>query len=156
MNWRSWHDHSYDSLDWDVKPQTKQNNPSGVENSCNPNFSVLAITVKPVLSGHSKIDKTKILMTNGSIMKVESIAECSPWSILQYFWPALSNNWSWKPFFVCLFEWPLKRGFTVLCWQFQTDQICCVFLFFNFLHLIFPLYPCNDDISHLLLTCFGL
>ena len=42
-------------------------------------------TVKPVLSGHSKIDKTKILMTNGSLMKVKSIAECSPWSILQYF-----------------------------------------------------------------------
>ena len=25
-------------------------------------------------------------------MKVERIAECSPWSILQYFWPALSDN----------------------------------------------------------------
>ena len=35
-------------------------------------------TVKPVLSSHSKIDKTKILMTNGSLMKVECIAECSP------------------------------------------------------------------------------
>ena len=34
--------------------------------------------VKPVLRGHSIIDKTKILMTNGSLMKVESIAECSP------------------------------------------------------------------------------
>ena len=44
-----------------------------------------ANTVKPVLSGHSKIGKTKILMTNGSLMKVESIAECSHWSILQYF-----------------------------------------------------------------------
>ena len=42
-------------------------------------------TVKPALSDHSKIDKTKILMTNGSLMKVESIAECSPWSILQFF-----------------------------------------------------------------------
>ena len=31
--------------------------------------------------------KTKILMTNGSLMKVKSIAECSPW-------PALSSNWS--------------------------------------------------------------
>ena len=29
-------------------------------------------------------------------MKVESIAECSPWSILQYFWPALSENWSFE------------------------------------------------------------
>ena len=28
---------------------------------------------------------TKILMTNGSLMKVESIAEFSSWSILQYF-----------------------------------------------------------------------
>ena len=36
-------------------------------------------------------------MTNGSLMKFESIAEYSPWSILQYFWPALSDNWSWKP-----------------------------------------------------------
>ena len=28
-------------------------------------------------NGHSKIDNTKILMTNGSLMKVKSIAECS-------------------------------------------------------------------------------
>ena len=42
-------------------------------------------TVKPALNGHSKVDKAKILMTNGSLMKVESIAECSPWSILQFF-----------------------------------------------------------------------
>ena len=38
-------------------------------------------TVKPVFSGHAKIDKTKISITNGSVMKVESIADC----ILQYF-----------------------------------------------------------------------
>ena len=42
-------------------------------------------TVEPVLSGHSKIDKTKVLITNGSLMKFKNIAECSPWSILQYF-----------------------------------------------------------------------
>ena len=42
-------------------------------------------TVKTVSNGHSKIDKTEILMTNASLMKVKSIAECSPWSILQYF-----------------------------------------------------------------------
>ena len=52
------------------------------------------ITVKPVLSGHSKIDKTKVVMAIGCLMKVKSIAECSLWSILQYFWPALSDNWS--------------------------------------------------------------
>ena len=38
---------------------------------------VEGITVKPVLSCHSKMDKTKVLKTNGSLMKVESIAECS-------------------------------------------------------------------------------
>ena len=42
--------------------------------------------VKPVLSSCSKIDKTKMLMVNGSLMKFESIAECSPWSILRYFY----------------------------------------------------------------------
>ena len=38
-------------------------------------------------------------------MKVESIAECFLWGILQYFWPGLpvSHNLSWKPFF-CLFD----------------------------------------------------
>ena len=49
---------------------------------------ILQVTVKHVLSSHSKIDKTKISMTNGCLMKVDSIAEC----ILQYFRPALSDN----------------------------------------------------------------
>ena len=31
-------------------------------------------TANPVLSSHSKIDQTKILMANGSLMKVESVA----------------------------------------------------------------------------------
>ena len=34
-------------------------------------------------------------------------------SILQYFWPALSNKRSWKPFFGLLFEWTLMTGLTV-------------------------------------------
>ena len=34
--------------------------------------------VNPVLSGHSKMYKTKVLMENGSLMKVENIAECFP------------------------------------------------------------------------------
>ena len=41
-----------------------------------------------------KMDKIKILITIGSLMKVESIAECSTWSILQYFEPALGDSWS--------------------------------------------------------------
>ena len=72
-------------------------------------------TVKPVLSGNSKLGKTKVLKTDGSLMQVKSIAECSlaecslnagqkycrmlQESILQYFWPALSDNGSWKPIF---------------------------------------------------------
>ena len=32
-----------------------------------------------------KIGKTKVLKTNGSLMKVESIVEFSPWRNLQYF-----------------------------------------------------------------------
>ena len=50
---------------------------------------------------HSNIDKTKTLMENGSLMKVERIRKFSPWSLmqvksiaecynLQYFRPSLS------------------------------------------------------------------
>ena len=46
---------------------------------------IIRNTVKPVLSGHSSIDKTKVLKTNGSLMKVDSIAECSQGAFLQYF-----------------------------------------------------------------------
>ena len=49
---------------------------------------------KTCLKQSLKKDKTMTLITNGSLMKVKSIAECSPWSILQYFCPAISNNWS--------------------------------------------------------------
>ena len=56
------------------------------------NYCLSKPTIKPVISGHAKIDKTKILLTDGSLMKVESIAECSHWSILQYVCPVLSDN----------------------------------------------------------------
>ena len=34
-------------------------------------------TVNPILSGHSKIDKIKVLNTSGSLVQVKRIAECS-------------------------------------------------------------------------------
>ena len=34
-------------------------------------WELFLYTVKPVLNGHLKIDKTKVLMKNGSLMKVE-------------------------------------------------------------------------------------
>ena len=71
---------------------TKLNNNSKIFTISNC-YILFEYTVKPVYNGHSKIDKIKILMVNGSLMKVESTAEFSPWSILQYFWPALSYNW---------------------------------------------------------------
>ena len=49
---------------------------------------------KTCLKQPLKKDKTKILIANGSLMQVKSIAECSLWSILRYFWPALRDNWS--------------------------------------------------------------
>ena len=53
-------------------------------------------TVKPVLSGHSK------KKTNYRLMQVKSIAECSLWSILQYFRPSLSYQLFLRSLF-CLF-----------------------------------------------------
>ena len=39
-----------------------------------------------------KKDKTKILLTNSSLMKVKRFAQCSPRTIMQYFGPAFSDN----------------------------------------------------------------
>ena len=46
----------------------------------NGNFlsTVKSLTVKPVLSDHSKIDKTKVLKMDYRLILVKSIAECSP------------------------------------------------------------------------------
>ena len=66
-------------------------------------------TVKPVLSGHSKIDKTKVLMTNGSLMKVESAAECEHSVILS---TCIKLTFFIKTYSWSSFEWPLKTGFT--------------------------------------------
>ena len=93
--------------------------------------------VKPVLNGHSKIDKTKVLMTNG-LMKVKSIAECSPWCILQYFWPALSHNRSWKPIFVFFLSGRLRQ----------------VLLYLKYLLVSLKMFHRNSNVQHWL-CCDG-
>ena len=50
-----------------------------------------------------------VLMENGCLLKVESIAECSKGSILQYFWPALSDNRYWMPILVFFFSGHLEQ-----------------------------------------------
>ena len=40
-------------------------------------FEFECYTEKPFLSGHTKLDKRKILKANGRLMKVGSVAECS-------------------------------------------------------------------------------
>ena len=70
-------------------------------------------TVKPVLSGHSKRRQKLVYKTEYRLMQVKSIAECSPWSILQYFRPSLSYHLPLRPLFLSIFEWLLKTGFTV-------------------------------------------
>ena len=59
-------------------------------------------TVNPVLSGHSKRDQKLAFKTHYRLMQVKSIAECSHWSILQYFRPSLSYHFSLR-FLFCLF-----------------------------------------------------
>ena len=43
-----------------------------------------------------KVPPTKILMQMVAWWRLK-ILQNAPWSILQYFWPALSDNYSWKP-----------------------------------------------------------
>ena len=73
----------------------------------------------------SYTDKTKILMTNGSLMKVKCIAECSPWTVLQYFWHASSDNWSWKPIFTLCdrFHCIIIHSEWSLVWIFMKERV---------------------------------
>ena len=69
-------------------------------------------TVSPVLRGQSKIDKTLDLKTDGSLMQVKRIAECSLGAFcntfdLHYGIIDLESNFWYS------FEWLLKTGFTV-------------------------------------------
>ena len=59
-------------------------------------------TVKPVLSGHSKRTPKLVFNTDYRLMQVKSIAECSPWSILQYFRPSLGYHFPLRPL-ICPF-----------------------------------------------------
>ena len=68
-------------------------------------------TVKPVLSGHSKVDKTQILKTSSGLLLVESIAECSDHSAI--FLTCIKCLSVLKTYFKVFFAWSLKTGFTI-------------------------------------------
>ena len=70
---------------------------------------------KKYSSYSDSMNKTKILITNGSWMKVER-------SILQYIWPALSDNRSWKPILVFFFDRLHKTGY--ILYHQQSKYIC--------------------------------
>ena len=87
-------------------------------------------TVKPVLSRHSNIDKTKILMINGSLMKGQKYCRMLP---------VLSNILSLKKHFLFIFEWLLKTGFTVFInsltiWLSLTLVILNIFIYYMTVH----------------------
>ena len=76
-------------------------------------YLLFQVTVKPVQNVPSKIDKTKILITIGSLMKVKSIAEFSPWSILQVLLTCIKRYLVLKTRFWSFWEWPFYTGFTI-------------------------------------------
>ena len=87
-----------------------------IYHTCHWVHAFIASTVNPVLNGHSKIDKTKVLKTDGSLVQVESIAECSLCSILQYFRPSLSDYPSRKPFFSLILSGRLRQVLLYNLW----------------------------------------
>ena len=81
----------------------------------------LCCTVKPVKNGHSQKHPKLVFKTNYCLMQVKSIAECSPWSILQYFRPSLGCHLSLILLF-CLF---LSSCFTqILLYGPQCEKTC--------------------------------
>ena len=67
-----------------------------------------SVKLKLIISGHSKRRPKMVFKTDYSLMWVNSIAECSKGSILQYFRTALSYHLSLRSLF-CLFLSGLLR-----------------------------------------------
>ena len=83
------------------------------------------------------------------------------WSILQYFWPALSHNWSWKPIFGLFESGSFKQIFTVPlsktqtckknkqinCWCYNFEFYLCRFFtntfFINDIHIKSDMFRIN-------------
>ena len=61
--------------------------------------------------GNSKIEKKTFLITNGSLMKVESIAEAPLGVFCNTFDLQSSDNRSWKHYLVILSVLPIKSRF---------------------------------------------
>ena len=57
-----------------------------------------------------KKTKQKILMAHCSLWR-SKVLQNAPYAILQCFWPALSDNWSWNPI-IAFIEWPFYTSFT--------------------------------------------
>ena len=70
----------------------------------NPCYIQISYTVKPVLWGHSKIDKTKVLLNEGG-----KYCRMLSRSILQYFRPALRDNQSVNSILVCILSDCLRQ-----------------------------------------------
>ena len=75
-------------------------------------FCTHLITVKPVWSGHLKMDKTKILKKNGILMQVKSTAECSM-EHSAVFSTFIKLPVVIKIFVLSIFEWLFCTDFTV-------------------------------------------
>ena len=65
-------------------------------------FILDTINSKTCVKWSFQKDQKMVFKTNYRLMQVKSIAECSLWSILQYFRPSLSYHLSLRPLF-CLF-----------------------------------------------------
>ena len=97
--------------------------PSSLNPVCRGNSSVLCserriyinylYTVKPVLNGHSQKDQKLVFKTKYRLMKVKSIAECSPLEHSAILSTFIKLPFIIKTFVLSIFEWPLKTGFTV-------------------------------------------
>ena len=68
-------------------------------------------------------------------MQVKSIAECSHWSILQYFLTFIKLPFVIQIFVLFISEWPLKTGFTVYTFM----QVLSTFIKLPFVIKIFVL-----------------
>ena len=75
-------------------------------------------TVKSVFSGHSKIDKMKVLKTGGSLMQVK-VLQNAPLEHFAILLTCIKRLPVLKTYFLSSFEWLIKKGLTVVVRHFH-------------------------------------
>ena len=109
---RKYHNHKLQTNQWqrEKEPHNNHRTPGRQTKQSNQvNNNRTTALVRPVLKGHTKRRPKLSFKNNYCSMQIKSIAECSPWSILQYLQASLSYHLPLRSMFCLILSARFKQ-----------------------------------------------